>query len=429
MTCNNQLRLGQNAMLRIMLSGLLLQFSNGCVTELECCAPGKLQLGDDQRAEKGSFCTNKPFEQAYKLRIGQKAPMQLNLVDYCTDEVIFTSYFAPTIDKFSLVNFPCTVEPVPCTQQPEGQQEACQTGEAVWSEVGCSNDGKNFFHEVVKNRICNEENYPEDNTKGYKYYPYAEGDSVIPPSKGGCNCDWDLMKAQAVNRTGDNSSMYTTGVPDNFIRRGMSTFYVQVVIGGRTTSANDDPTCQCSSPRDTSKACMCALGTRKVPYIYNNSALPYLTALVSMKNGQLIYKKTYVNFNWEANGIGCVGCPVDYCWGVPKSGVEGLTAWGYMGFDLEMEQRLMCGIRLEPNTEYDNEPYCQFPQNAREIDACSLKVYVAWVGTDGYGRACTSSNEMFSKFTQMGVSNIAVDFYNGFSNIATTVDQRITGRN
>eukprot|EP00961_Rhodomonas_salina_P127075 1712980-Rhodomonas_salina.2 len=27
----------------------------------------------------------------------------------------------------------------------------------------------------------------------------------------------------------------------------------------------------------------CALGTRKVPYIYNNSALPYLTALVSMK--------------------------------------------------------------------------------------------------------------------------------------------------
>jgi len=369
----------------------------------------------------------KPFEADYKLRIGKKAPMQLNLVDYCTDEILYSSYFAPEIDKFSLVNFPCTYSPLPCSQQPESRQEECLAGKAVWDEVGCTDDGTSFYHRVVQNRVCNPENYPDKNERGYMYYPPDEGDIDTPPSKGGCNCNWEMMRQKAVNRTGSSTATYTTGVPDGFIREGMGTFYVEVVVGGRKTSENIE-NCRCEGPHDVSKECMCLLGTRKVPYVYNNSVLPYLTALVSIKDGRLIFKRTFVSFNFESNGIGCVGCPVDACWGVPKEGEAGIQAWGFQGFDLDLESKLMCGIPLEPDAEYPDEAFCQYPQSPRDIDACSLKVYVAWVGTDAGGHACTSSNEMFSKFTQMGVSNIAVDFYNGFSNIATTVDRRITGR-
>eukprot|EP00286_Rhodomonas_abbreviata_P019914 CAMPEP_0181314494 /NCGR_PEP_ID=MMETSP1101-20121128/14850_1 /TAXON_ID=46948 /ORGANISM="Rhodomonas abbreviata, Strain Caron Lab Isolate" /LENGTH=434 /DNA_ID=CAMNT_0023421595 /DNA_START=220 /DNA_END=1524 /DNA_ORIENTATION=- len=391
---------------------------------LTCCTPGTLQDGDPPKAEKGSFCTNKPFEEEYLIRIGKRVPMQLNLVDYCTDEPFYTSYFAPEVDKFSLVNFPCTYQPVPCAQMPEAQREKCEEGKKVWEEIGCSSneDGSSFFKQFVEPRICNEVNFPEKNNRGYTWIPPDEGDPFTPPSQAKCNCNWDLMK----NKTGQDT--ITTGVPDGFIKEGMSTFYVQVVIGGRSTSANDDPECQCSGPTDLSPACMCALGTRKVPYVYNNSVIPYLTALVSMKNGQLIYKKTYIKYNFEANGIGCVGCGIDYCWGWPQ---DELAGWGYTGYESEHKMNLMCAVPLAPNPDpelQDNEPFCNYPQGTKEIEVCSLKIYVAWVGTDGYGRACMSSNEMFSKFTQMGVSNVAVDFYNGVSNLATTVDRRITGR-
>eukprot|EP00960_Hanusia_phi_P045508 757285-Hanusia_phi.AAC.2 len=59
-------------------------------------------------------------------------------------------------------------------------------------------------------------------------------------------------------------------------------------------------------------------------------------------------------------------------------------------------------------------------------DRCR-QIYIAWIGTDGYGQPCQSSNEMFSKFTQMGVSNIAAQMYTGASSLATKVDRRVTG--
>ena len=49
---------------------------------------------------------------------------------------------------------------------------------------------------------------------------------------------------------------------------------------------------------------MCMLGTMKVPYIYNNSIIPYSTALINVNNGLLIYKNTYIQFNFESNGMG-----------------------------------------------------------------------------------------------------------------------------
>jgi len=58
-----------------------------CNRTMECCQPGSSQDGDDPNTAEGSFCTHKPFEQDYTMKIGQKIPMELQLVDYCTDKV------------------------------------------------------------------------------------------------------------------------------------------------------------------------------------------------------------------------------------------------------------------------------------------------------------------------------------------------------
>ena len=58
-----------------------------CNRTMECCRPGSSQDGDVPDTKEGSFCTDKPFEQAYTMKIGQKIPMELQLVDYCTDKV------------------------------------------------------------------------------------------------------------------------------------------------------------------------------------------------------------------------------------------------------------------------------------------------------------------------------------------------------
>ena len=110
-----------------------------------------------------------------------------------------------------------------------------------------------------------------------------------------------------------------------------------------------------------------------MPYIYNNSFIPHLTALISVKSGQLIYQNTYIKYNFEDNGIGlspsltptashrrafllnltgvffalkmlserkrhcgskrhwvkpfgsagCVACTKDYCWGSPAEQLKG----------------------------------------------------------------------------------------------------------
>ena len=52
-----------------------------------------------------------------------------------------------------------------------------------------------------------------------------------------------------------------------------------------------------TGPGDISDACLCELGSKKIPYVYNNSFVPQLTALVSMRKGQLFYTNTYVQVN------------------------------------------------------------------------------------------------------------------------------------
>jgi hypothetical protein len=41
--------------------------------------------------------------------------------------------------------------------------------------------------------------------------------------------------------------------------------------------------------------------------------------------------------------------------------------------------------------------YCRLPLAKDEVNKCSLKVYLAWSGTDRYDTALESSNMMFSK--------------------------------
>jgi hypothetical protein len=39
---------------------------------------------------------------------------------------------------------------------------------------------------------------------------------------------------------------------------------------------------------------MCELGSKKIPYVYNNSFVPQLTTLISMQKGQMFYTNTFV---------------------------------------------------------------------------------------------------------------------------------------
>jgi hypothetical protein len=61
-----------------------------CNKTVECCSPGKAQDGDAPGVSDpdGSFCTHKPFEEDFTMKIGLKIPMEIQLVDYCTDQVL-----------------------------------------------------------------------------------------------------------------------------------------------------------------------------------------------------------------------------------------------------------------------------------------------------------------------------------------------------
>ena len=50
----------------------------------------------------------------------------------------------------------------------------------------------------------------------------------------------------------------------------------------------------------------------------------------------------------------------------------------------------------EPNKIFPDY-FCRMPQAKDEVNKCSLKVYLAWAGTDRYDTALESSNMMFSK--------------------------------
>ncbi len=142
---------------------------------------------------------------------------------------------------------------------------------------------------------------------------YNDNKVVDPEEIGYCSCNRTTLRN--IQNVTDDSNL-TIGVPDEFVKDGMATFYVQLVIGGRKTSDPEEG-CACKGPDDTSDACMCMLGTKKIPYIYNNSFIPYFTALVAIKNGGLIYTNTYIKYNFDANGMGerasipvcvCVSC-------------------------------------------------------------------------------------------------------------------------
>ena len=308
----------------------------GCNCLLECCAPGQLQFGDNPDL-RPSFCTDKPFQQDYKMRIYQKVPVQINLRDYCTDEILFTSYSAPKVDKFSMVEFPCTYRASDCSQIPDPiAQEECQAGFDVYTkQLNCSSDA-GFFKTFVDTRIC------KDCTKmattkeqqacrvqqkelGLLFTPgresYGTG-AAMPAIVGACNCNYSSAIKANTGKT-VKGTLYsdaelanlTVGVPNGFIKEGMSSFYVEVVIGGRSTAERGaDTECMCKGPADTSSACMCELGSKKVPYVYNNSYVPSLTALVSMRKGQLFYTNTFIKWNFEMSGkSSCNGCAPGSC--------------------------------------------------------------------------------------------------------------------
>jgi len=346
------------------------------------------------------------------------------------------------MDKFSLVDVPCAYQPVDCSKVPDDQVSNCKSGQDIWKKTfGCpafnstsSSSTKNFYQQQIGNRICSADNYCKLNPATGDPYPgctkntdlaWNDPPTILPtsglyPSVGYCNCNWKKMRAN------NNGTNVTTGVMDGFIKDGMSTFYVQVMIGGRKTSDDSrDSSCACTGPTDRSAACLCFLTSNKVPYFYNYSAIPYLTALISVSNGQLIYTNNWIRYDFETGGQGCAACGYEHCWGQPEAmrcqsstcTKDEIDKWSWKMQDplrLNLQSRLMCAIPFRPpygQTDFKDQskyytPFCSYPTSTGGIDICSLKVYIAWVGTDGYGHSCSSNNMMFSRFTQMGVTSM-----------------------
>ena len=438
-----------------------------CDCTVQCCPPGEAQLGDaaEDNGGGGSFCTDKPFPESYSMRVRDRVPVQINLRDYCTDKILFSSYSAPRVDEFSLVEFPCTYSASDCNMitVPE-ERKMCEDGFKVYTEkLNCTGQNS-FFEKFVNSRICN-----KANARNSREWFYSDGDPKRegqPETVGACRCNFTEPIRKKFNHESYGQAFYqkkhveklTEGVPDYFIKEGMSTFYVEVMIAGRSTAERgSDTECQCSSPADVSEKCMCELGTKKVPYVYNNSYVPQLTALVSMREGQLYFTNTFVKFNFDQSGKACIGCMPDYCYGVPLEKDEpGLCddsrpqcrpdtvdcaleesipcmpkTWRQIDFDLRLQSASVCAVPSNPDgrSGVDTSYYCRLPQTTEEVNACSLKVYMAWTGTDRYGRPLESSNMMPSKFTQMGVGNIASQFLTSSGGMIRKIDDRVSGSN
>lgn len=227
-----------------------------CNCLLECCRPGAKQLGDGSDEESTvSFCTNKPFQTDYKMRMFEKVPVQINLRDYCTDEILFTSFIAPRVDRFTLVEFPCTYRASDCSLIEDAvQQQECEKGFDVYTkQLNCTGN-TSFFKRVIESRICSEENVQKKALKGaYFWEPGLEGTPAMPATVGACNCNFTAAIKKSIGKTvkgkiyTDNDLRNVTiGVPNGFIKDGMSTFYIEVVIGGRSTAE-----------RGSDKECMC----------------------------------------------------------------------------------------------------------------------------------------------------------------------------
>ena len=103
--------------------------------------------------------------------------------------------------------------------------------------------------------------------------------------------------------------------------------------------------------------------------------------------------------------------------------------WRQIDFDLRLQSASVCAVPSNPDgrSGVDTSYYCRLPQTTEEVNACSLKVYMAWTGTDRYGRPLESSNMMPSKFTQMGVGNIASQFLTSSGGMIRKIDDRVSG--
>jgi hypothetical protein len=178
------------------------------------------------------------------MNIGNMVPLQVNLVDYCTDNILFSTYFAVEMDKFTMVNIPCAYQPIACNLLPPEEYSACLEGQQVWSEVfGCpkvsnsTSSNNNFYQREIGSRICSSANYCEVFPRSETGYPancskrtdllWTDRPKIDPTSPlmesvGFCSCNWKQAQQRA------NGTNVTKGVMDGFIKEGMSTFYVQV---------------------------------------------------------------------------------------------------------------------------------------------------------------------------------------------------------
>jgi hypothetical protein len=183
------------------------------------------------------------------------------------------------------------------------------------------NKTADFYTNSMAQRVCSASNFDKKKGKNTNQTVWnwnagkraVTNDNKVVEEVGYCTCNRTTLRT-IQNVTAESGNL-TLGVPDGFVKDGMATFYVQLVIGGRKTSDPEEG-CACKGPDDTSDACMCMLGTKKIPYIYNNSFIPYYTALVAIKNGGLIYTNTYIKYNFDANGMGehvCIRVTVCVC--------------------------------------------------------------------------------------------------------------------
>ncbi len=179
------------------------------------------------------------------MNIGRKVPIQINLVDYCTDTIQYSAFFLVEMDKLSLMILPCTYQPVACSLLPTEQVAACQAGEKVWTDVfGCpktntSTSGarnETFYEKEIGGRICNSRNYCKYSIRTTDHVekdctrrsdllwmpsPVLDVGNPHHDSVPYCVCNWNQLQGRI------NGTKVTTGVPDGFIKDGTSTFYVQ----------------------------------------------------------------------------------------------------------------------------------------------------------------------------------------------------------
>ena len=394
--------------------------NENCNCAVECCRPGKPQYGDDIEGTP-SFCTDKPFQTSYKVRVNDRVPVQINLRDYCTDQILFSSYIAAQVDKFSMVEFPCTYAAAQCDKFPEKDviaRQECEQGFDMYTKVlNCSaNSGffKSFVYthtcrdcsklESIKDKAACQRNMTANGLVWEEGHEPIGKQGEMPAIIGACNCNYTqaILEKASKAKLAKDRKIYTlprqlllakeydirdlqnlsVGVPDGFMKEGMSTFYIEVVFGGRSTAERgSDTECQCKGPTDQSAACLCELGTKKIPYMLNNSYIPQLTALITVKKGQLFFINTGIKWNFDSsNKDRCLGCTPDYCYGIPRTRPEGDEAfdqmklqfdelWRRTDFDLKLKTGVICAVPMEPQ-KISPDYYCRMPTVQDEINRC-----------------------------------------------------------